>query len=315
MKLNSNLEKLEDYLNQNPKLTSDTKDCYHNYQRLFILRRVAEFLLCSVFIYVGINFLILSHFQLPLWPATGVALTMVFLRGNYPYAGILVGAIGAFYINCHYFWFSLFQGIGFTLYIYLTRLTLLKIVGPIQPLNNLDVLTSFLSIITLYTIFHVFLVWELICLAGLPWPFSLEYFYVHLLAQLNGILCLTPFTLMFNPFTMKKYFSWKKQNVIWIGYMLAILSSHLLFFWIASPIWIILLLAAIFIGILLFSYRFSQIPTSCLLLGMGLIYLAGITDYTAHIFNSFLTQTYLTAVCVFGLYMATYSVKVNLRES
>lgn len=300
------LEQIENVLSKHQATQKIVQSHYSQFQRLFLLRRLAECMLCAVFIYVGINFLIMSAFTLPLWPATGVALTMVFLRGNYPYAGILIGAIAAFYINCHLWTFSLLQGIGFTAYIYALRRFLLWRVGSIQPLSSLNVLLSFLLYSAMFTCIHVLLVWGVVYLYALPWPFDMTDFYCHWLAQWNGILCLTPFTLMFNPFTPKTYFKVNLKNSAWCASMLIIIFSHFLFIWVEKPIFALSLLSTLLAAITIFSYAFGQIPTACLLLGMGLLYLAGLNDLTSLSFNEHISHTYLGLVCIVSLIVSTY---------
>ena len=46
-----------------------------------VLRLLTETSISICLIYLGQRFLIRNHFYLPLWPATGLGLTVVFLRG------------------------------------------------------------------------------------------------------------------------------------------------------------------------------------------------------------------------------------------
>lgn len=313
-------QQFEHFIDQHTVIKDKAQVCYRQYYHLFLFRRLAEFLLTAVFVYVGMNFLILSHFNLPLWPATGVALTVVFLRGNYPYLGIALGAIGAFYINCQYVWFSLLQGIVFTLYIYLLRFSLLRWVGAIQPLSHYRILFYFIVLCAAFTFAHVISLYFITHLFELPWPFKQTDVYMHCLAELNGILCLTPLTLSFNPFTPKKYFSFKPRNIAWCTCMLLMIGAHLGFFWLRDPMTIALLMLTVFVCICGFAMMFKLIPTTCLLLGMGLLYLGGLTDFTKEFFNAYITGTYLTVLCVVSLGLAVYqpqnkSVHVDLTRS
>lgn len=298
------------YLNQHNLIAPEAKDCYAKYCKLFLLRRLAEFMLSSVFIYVGINFLILSKFNLPLWPATGVALTIVFLRGHYPYLGFFIGAISAFYIHSNDIVFSLFQTFGFILYIYLMRTLLLRWIGAVQPLTNQNILPKFLCIVATLTLLHVNYTYAMIHLFDFNWPFDLKHIYIHWLSELNGILCLTPFTLAFDPFVPKKYFSFNTRNYIWSFSAAIIIALHLSFISLHNPFYIALILTLLFASICIFAYQFSVVPTTTLLLGLGLLYLAGITDYTSNIFTvAYVSETYLSVVCICSLLIASWQLK------
>ncbi|MGE4350119.1 MAG: MASE1 domain-containing protein [Candidatus Berkiella sp.] len=294
------------YLVQHNVIAHQAKDCYKKYYKLFFLRRLAEFMLSSVFIYVGINFLILSKFNLPLWPATGAALSIAFLRGHYAYFGFLIGAMSAFYIHSSDILFSFFQAFGFTFYIYLMRTLLLRWVGAIQPLDSSKVVIKFIGIVAILTLTHIIYTYMMMHIFNYKWPFDFKHIYIHWLSELNGILCLTPFTLAFDPFVSKKYFSFNRRNYLWFVSTITIIALHLSFIWLDTPVYIACALGLLLISICIFAYQFSKIPSTILLLGLGLLYLAGITDYTSNIFTTaYISETYLAIICLCCLIITT----------
>tara|TARA_R110002110_G_scaffold121431_2_gene297282 strand:- start:114515 stop:115444 length:930 start_codon:yes stop_codon:yes gene_type:complete len=303
-----NWQKFENFAQHNVDLAV-AKECYKQFNVLFFFRILTEFLLSAVFIYIGINFLILSQFTLAIWPASGVALTLVFIRGYYPCLGMFVGAFCAYDINSHLLSFSALQAVNFVSYIALTRYLALKWIGAIQPLNKLSVLVLFLGLVALTTACHIFLHQSLITYFGLPWTYNLQNSITHFLAQFNGILCLTPLTLILDPFAPKTYFSLTKRNLSWW-----LMCSFIL---ISSVCLIVLnptLSPAVFLPILCivtwgFTFYFKQIPTATLLLFMGVLYLGGIMDFSETLRSQrLLLELLLTGIGGIGLLLASYKI-------
>lgn len=301
------LKRFENHIAQHSSLMTYAKSNLKKYYYLFYLRRLAEFVLCGAFIYVGVHFLILSHFNLLIWPAMSVGLTIAFLRGNYTYIGIIFGAFFAFYFNSNLVTFSFIQALLFTLCIFMIRSLSLTWIGPVQPISQVVILLKFILIVAIVTYVHVLSNHLVIQYFGLPWPFELQQLYLHWLAELNGIFCLTIFSLVFDPFVPSKYFNFYKKNTLWILSLVIILGSHFCFIGVTSPTLVILMMLGFLISACLFAYYFYQIPTVCLLLGMGLLYLGGLHDFITNNFkNAYLSESYLTLFCVTSLIIATH---------
>lgn len=308
--MNSELEhwqKFENYAQHNLDFTA-AEDHYKQFQILFYFRILTEFLLSAVFIYIGLNFLILSYFTLAIWPATGVALTLVFMRGYYPCLGILVGAFFAYYLNSHLFSFCALQAIGFTTYIYLTRYLALRWIGAIQPLNNLFSLILFLGLVATTTACHTFLHQTIILYFALPWPYSLQDTFTHFLAQFNGVLCLTPLTLILDPFVPKAYFSFNKKNLSWWLISGSILVGCVSFIFFDTIIPTSIFLPTLCLTTWGFAYYYKQIPTATLLLLIGILYLGGIMDFSTTLkTHGLLKEILLMVIGGVSLMIASYT--------
>lgn len=283
------------------------KDSYQRFKILFFLRILTEFLLSAVFVYIGLNFLILSQFTLAIWPATGVALTLVFVRGYYPCLGMIVGAFCAYYINSHLLSFSAIQAIGFASYICLTRYLALKWIDAIQPLNKLSSLILFLVLVLTTTTGHIFFHQAVISYFDLPWHVSLQNTMIHILSQFNGILCLTPLTLILDPFAPKTYFALSKRNLSWwliCGFILIACVSFIVSNNIMPPI---IFLPILILTIGCFAYYYKQIPMATLLLIIGVLYLGGIIDFSIHLRDQpLLMASLLASIGGFGLILSSH---------
>jgi len=307
--MNSELERWQNFENfaQHNVDFVVAKDNYQRFKVLFSLRILTEFLLSAVFVYIGLNFLILSQFTLAIWPATGVALTLVFIRGYYPCLGVVVGAFCAYYINSHFLSFSAIQAIGFASYICLTRYLALKWIGAIQPLNKLSSLILFLILSLATTTAHVFFHQAIISYFDLSWHTSLQNTAIHVLSQFNGILCLTPLTLILDPFAPKTYFSFNKKNMSWWLICLGILIASIGFIISNNIIAPSIFLPAFILITCGFAYFYKQIPMTTLLLIFGVLYLGGIADFSLQLKDQpLLMASLLACIGSLGLIISSY---------
>jgi integral membrane sensor domain MASE1 len=238
--------------------------------RLVISRRTAEFIISTLLIFGGQQFLNQIGYFSPVWPATGVALSAVFLRGNFLLLGILCGTLLNNLFN-HLPWhLNLFMGFGFTFFIWITRSLALRFIGAITPISFVRVWIQFILLIALtcalYTAFLYFL--------GI---FSTRHsiffnLYSAWLGNFNGILYLTPLCLIFEPFVPQKYFTSKTR--LWWLISIAIIGSHFLFF--ALSFTSALAVSGFLIFVLAFyALAFGQIPTCITLLGISTVYITG----------------------------------------
>src|SRR5262249_27285736 len=108
---------------------------------------------------------------------------------------------------------------------------------------------------------------------ALIYPFKPTFFnwFVGWLGQINGILCLTPLCLMFDPFTLPHYFH--RHTWRWWSSGLIILFCHLFYLFMHNPPAVNFALAS-FAVLAIYAYCFGQIPTCVLLLGISVLYLS-----------------------------------------
>ncbi|HVV69074.1 MAG TPA: hypothetical protein VHE99_08615 [Gammaproteobacteria bacterium] len=249
------------------------------FYRLVFIRRMAEFFISALLVFGGQQFIIANHFFSPLWPATGVALAAVFLRGNFPLLGIFFGALASYVLSHTPFSISLIHSGLLVIYVYLTRALALRLIGPIAPIADNAVLWKFYGLIIASSVVLSYLEFVILTQSLLP---NLSLWYMGWLGEMNGILCILPFCLIFDPFISKRYFRQPVQ--LWWVLALVIILGHLFYF--AVPTGIILILSCAFLVILAFYAKyFGQFPTCFTLLGIAMIYLSA-TRPGLHLFHS-----------------------------
>lgn len=241
-----------------------------NYRRLFFSRRFAELIISSALVFVGQQFLFDSEFIAMIWPVTGVGLSALFLRGNFLLLGLFLGSFFSYYYNQFPLSVGLSLSLLFTVTLYLQRALSLKWIGPITPLAEMSIFLRFFFLLAFLSIFYI---------CGLFWLLSLYYpqfavnpikILIAELSYLNGILCLTPLCLIFDPFTSKSYFHTFQG---WQLFAILLILCHFTMT-LPLPTWYILSAGPVlFFMLLLFANTYKQIPTCSVLLGIAVIYL------------------------------------------
>lgn len=238
------------------------------FYRLVFMRRAAEFFISALLVFGGQQFIIANHFFSPFWPAAGVALAAVFLRGNFPLFGIFFGILMSDTLHHIPIHTSLMHSGLLVIYVYLTRELALRWIGTVAPLADNRALWKFYGLIIASSAVLSYLEFIILTPSLLP---NLSLWYMGWLGEMNGILCIVPFCLIFDPFISKRYFRPPVQ--LWWVLALVIILGHLVYF--AVPTDIILILSGIFLVILaVYATYFGQFPTCFTLLGVAIIYLS-----------------------------------------
>ncbi len=274
------LDKFREAVQANHLISATVPDFQAYYNRLYITRRVAEFILSALIIFGGHQLIIINSFFSPVWPAAGVALSALFLRGNTLLAGIFAGTLTSYLYNHFSFVMGLRQSLAFTLCILLVRSLSLKWSGPISPLYSKKVLWQFSLIAILCCAVHVSVMGLMFTQAN---DTSITWYgwSVAFLGELNGILCLAPLSLVFDPFVVLHYFN--KKNRTWQLVAAFIVLAHI-FSFIIQGIPSILLTLSFFILLCTFAYYFGLIPLCITLFGVSIVYIAGALPH-AHLFH------------------------------
>lgn len=250
------------------------------YRRLFFTRRATEFILCSLIIFGGHELLMIDTFFSPVWPTAGVALSAVFLRGNVMLFGIFAGILSSYIYNYNLVLLSIAQAALFTFFIYLLRLFCLIFIGPVTPIAEVKTFWKFSLVCAVLCACHVSAV-SVLFVQTFQTSVSLYGLGVAWLGELNGILCLTPLCLVFDPFTPQNYFG--KKGLPWKLATVGIFLCHLFFFYAQSNEQIVIL-AGIFLCLLcIYGAIFGQIPLCITLFSVSIIYLMG-TLPNSHLF-------------------------------
>lgn len=286
-------------------LPSEITHFSQSFRKLVITRRLSELAISILLIFGGQLFVIQNAFFCPVWVGTGVALSGVFLRGHFILLGIFLGSLAS-YLNNHYPLFVSFLQSGlFTLYIYSIRLCSLHFIGPVTPIPSRSVLGKFLLLIMVLTaidVIAIYFIFKLTTTISISWkPFFLNAFS----GQLNGILCLTPLCLIFEPFIPEKYF--KSSSSSWWISALFLISLQFLYFLFPQCWQSILLSLCLVLSFFVYGKIFGQFPTGMLLLGVAIVYL-GATSSTA-LFKNACSPTlhllFLNLMAFSALYSAT----------
>lgn len=279
-----------------------------HYLRLMLSRRLTETIVIGILIYGGQQILLHHTFFSPIWPASGVALSAIFLRGNFLLLGVALGTLLS-YLHNHVPWILSLAHSGLEVsFIYLVKRLALRWIGAIT-FYTVRVAWQFMLLAAMMSGLHVWLHLELVKVVYPLFKFDFSYWYLGALGELNSILCLTPLCLIFDPFTTRRYFhrqAWR----CW-GYALLLLVAQIGYFFLPSLFCIAL---GIFTLLLLNRYAlcFGQVPLTCTLLGIAVIYLGGniiplhLFDYQHPLWVVTTLITLLTLTASTSLLTATY---------
>lgn len=248
---------------------------YRNrYLRLVFTRRATELAVCTLLIFGGQQFFVQNHFYSALWPASGVALSALFLRGNFLILGIFLGSFASYALNSVSLLMSGLYSLLFTCCMFLIRYLSLRIIGPVTPLAHRAILVKFIVVVILLSGIHT----GALCQVMPPYFQWLQSW----LAEITGILCLTPLCLTFEPFAPQRYFTLKAWR--WWLSAIILIGCYFLFYWVpagAPSLWLSLIF---FCGICAYAKAFGQIPLGITLLGISVVYLSG-QSYPYHLFH------------------------------
>lgn len=233
------------------------------FNRLYITRRLFEWLFSAVLIFGGQEFLLKNGLYSPVWPAAGVGLSALFLRGDILLLGIFTGSLASYLFNNFPFTVSLGNSILFTANLWLIRFFCLRFFGSITPMISTKICMQFMIVVIFFCALHIG--WQYLYYPDLPWLMGF-------IGELNGILCLTPLCLSLEPFTVKRLFV-RGSLKAWLAGS-AIVIGHSLFFILpikATIPWALLLLGAIYV----YAHYFRAASTGMTLLGISVVYLTG----------------------------------------
>jgi hypothetical protein len=261
------------------------------YQKIFLYRRATELVFGLLLIWGGQQFVLQNHFFSPLWPASGIALSALFLRGNIMLGGLFLGSFLSFYYYHFDVLFSLILSGLFMFYIYAIRQLCLRYIGPVAPLIKQTIFWKFIALLTPLSAAYALIFFKILKLIEPSLtllPIHIGFFWI---AQMIGILCLTPLCLSVDPFDYQYYFS--KENKTWWGVSLLIFSAHLLYYILPGG-WPSLFLSLFFI-ICMGGYakKFGQFPTLVTFFGLSIVYLSALrAPYAIFHTQSTLAQTF-----------------------
>lgn len=233
------------------------------FNRLYFTRRFCEWLFSAILIFGGQEFLMQNGLYSPVWPAAGVGLSAIFLRGNVLLLGIFTGSIASYLLNNYPLTVAISNSLLFTFNLFLIRFVCLRYFGTIAPLHSAKIGLQFISVVLFFCALHIG--WIYLFYPDLPWLMGF-------LGEVNGILCLTPLCLSLEPFTVKRLFV-KGSFPAWVAGTVIVLG-HALFFFIpakAAIIWAVVLLIALW----LYAHHFRAASTGMTLLGISIVYLTG----------------------------------------
>lgn len=163
------------------------------YLQIYWLRRLIETLFLTALINSTQIFSLSTGSESALSPATGIALSALFLRGQTMLLGIFLGSFISHLSHHVPVMLSLFYSTYFTLYIFLIREACLRWIGTVIPLNKVSVFIKFLLVCSILSIFYLF---------SLKFMFSANInLFPRWLSEINGILYLTPLCFLFDPYS------------------------------------------------------------------------------------------------------------------
>lgn len=237
------------------KILVDNPNFFHRqYLRKVWFRRILETLFTAGLINSSQSFLYSAYQEPALSPAAGIALSALFLRGRSVLPGIFLGILISYLIN-QLAWGSAFiQSIAFTLYIFLIRETCLRLLGAVLPLPNILIFLKFIMISAFYSGIYAYL------------------FHLSWIAELNGILYLTPLCLLFDPYSLETLLN-KQAKFVWLGLLALILLQLLLLYFMPAPL-SLLAGSIMMLAVLTYAFYFSPVACGIALLCLSAIYLS-----------------------------------------
>lgn len=234
-----------------------------HYNRVYFTRRICEWLFSAILIFGGQQFLLNNGLYCPVWPAAGVGLSALFLRGNILVLGIFTGTFASYLFNHFPLTVSLANSLMFTLNLYLIRLVCLRFFGSIAPMHSTRIGFQFIFVTLVFCALHTG--WQYLFYPDLPWLMAF-------IGETNGILCLTPLCLSLEPFVVKRLFVKGSLKAWLLGG--AIVLGHTLFFFLPAS-WAIPLAALLVVALCVYATHFRAASTGMLLLGISVVYLSG----------------------------------------
>ncbi|MCS5710865.1 hypothetical protein [Candidatus Berkiella aquae] len=263
---------------------------YQNrFYRLYFTRRFCEWLFSAVLIFSGQEFLLQNGLYSAVWPAAGVGLSALFLRGNVMLLGIFTGLFASYLFNHFPFTVSISNSILFTLNLYLIRYCCLRFFGSIAPLHTSRVCLQLISVVVVFCALHTG--WQYLFYPDLPWLMAF-------FGELNGILCLTPLCLVLEPFTVKRLFM-KGSFPAWLFGGLLVIGHSSLFF--IPQAFAVIWAAILLIGLCVYAYQFRGAATGMLLLGTSVVYLTATLE-PFHLFQyAFSLNSIITILTLFSV--------------
>lgn len=201
MSPNQRLQQFHNQVITNKSLPRKHPSYRRRFMGLVALRYSAEFLLITGLIYIGQLFWLQNAGFISVWPFMGVAVAALYLRGNAALLGIAAGIVLSFLMARLPFLVGASVAALFVLFVFSLRFVGRCWLGPIAPLAERKILIKWCllvfigSLITaalFLTILHYFALMQIT-----PWIFAATF-----LGMFNGILCLAPLCLAFDPFTL-----------------------------------------------------------------------------------------------------------------
>ncbi|GEM_PF-3119961 len=279
-----------------------------SYIRIVQARRLLELIFSMLVIFGGQQFLFQHAFFSPIWPATGVALAAIFLRGNFLLLGIFLGSFTNYWYNHFPLLMAFAQSFIWLVIVYFTRLICLQMIGPISPLPRVSILMKWFLVIFVMCGLHTVIFFALL----FKWfPWSWNYFFLGWVGQINGILCLVPLSLVFEPFVPQHFFN--QNNRSWRIWGLLFILGNFLYFLIPPGAALISLSVLFSLLICYYAFCFGQIPTCITLFGLSIIYLGSISGPLAlfhpdlPLYQTYLLSILLMLASLISLIIATYS--------
>ena len=231
------------------------------YRRLVWRRRLVEFFLTTLIFFGGQQFVIQNHYFSPLWPAFGVAVSAVLLRGSRLLFGIGLGTSACFWMTGMPWAANLVQTALFLGTVYALQRLSHKIIGSVQPLENIIVLLKFLALSSVLIGIYAYLLLPSWFLGYHAW-----------IGMLNSLLCLTCLCLVFNPFLPARYF---KRTASWWKVSVGLIVLHVGFFFLPTGTWAIAYAGILGGSLSLYAFYYGQFPLCVTLMGISVIYLDG----------------------------------------
>ncbi len=256
----------------NKILTTTSHAYYRQYLKQYWFRRILETLFIAALINSSQMFSLVSGEVMALSPTTGVALSAVFMRGYTALVGIFLGLMLGQLVHAAPFLFSFSNSIFFTFYIFILREICLQWVGATLPLPNLTIFLKFLFVCAVIAFGFV---------GTLNFIFPIQAtIFTQWLAQMNGILYLTPLCLAFDPYSPEKLFN-KNQPHWWLGLIGLLILQTVLFLlpqtyhWFTSTTMILAIVA--------YGYFFNIVKMGIALLCLSALYI-GLDQNTPLVF-------------------------------
>lgn len=236
------------------------------FRKRALIRRALECFLSTLLIWGGYQLAFPQPYATCFHPVTGVALSLLFLRGDLILASIALGTFLSYYYNHITLLDSILQAFLFTVFVYFTRLTALKWIGPVAPLFTRIILLKFLFVLVLWSVLYSFF--------STLSSFSFPLFYFKWIHTFNGLCYITPLCLIFDLFLFQLFF--QKQSKLWMLYSLLLILANITFYFLLHFPTYSLFFSVIYLLLFTsFAFYFGKFPSYITLLG-NIVLLSGI---------------------------------------